>query len=169
MKALYLPALLFAACLSAEAQYQFRFDGKTFTDPLVWSDANFEITFIVDHEGLNFQIHNKSKSTAKLDWNQCLWIDWNGNSHKVVGQGVKYIDRNTARPPSLIPAGAKLQDFFVPSHNVTYSDGWKVARFMPVCPACRELDGRGFRAFFVIEHEGKQRELDIQFKIKAVN
>lgn len=47
--------------------------------------------------------------------------------------GVKYIDRNSSQPASVIPAGATLDDIIVPVDNVDYSEytGWYTSGLIP--------------------------------------
>lgn len=93
------------------------------------------VTSFPEYNGLNFEIHNKSKSTIKIIWDEAVYIDEFGNSHRVMHKGTKFVDRNERQPETIIPRGAKSTDTVIPSQNVHFVDGqyggWRAEPLLP--------------------------------------
>jgi hypothetical protein len=75
---------------------------------------------------INFilSVRNKSEHSIKLVWDEASYIDYDGDLTKVMHEGVKYIDRNSAQSPSVIPAKQRLADVVYPNDRVSYREGY---------------------------------------------
>ncbi len=74
------------------------------------------------HE-LAFELVNRSDSPIKILWDEAAFVDISGHSLRVIHNGVKLAERNSAQPPSIVAGKGKLSDMVFPSENVTYSTG----------------------------------------------
>lgn len=70
-----------------------------------------------------FRLKNKTENSIKLIWNEAVYVDSNGMSHRVMHQGVKYIERNNPQPPTVVVRGASVLDSVTPTDNVYYISG----------------------------------------------
>ena len=64
---------------------------------------------------------NISNSTIKVVWDEAAYIDYNGETSKIMHKGIKYSEREASQPASVIIKGAKLEDVAIPTKNVSYS------------------------------------------------
>lgn len=71
-----------------------------------------------------FILRNKTDHSVKLIWDEAAYIDYDGALTKVMHEGTKYVDRNAAQPPSIIPARQSLTDLIAPNNRVYYREGY---------------------------------------------
>jgi len=84
--------------------------GRIFTTTLKWDIPIFFIT--TDEFG--FVLKNETKNPLKIDWDSVSYVDYFGESHKVIHSGIRYIDRNNHQTPTIIPPTSKLTDNIIP-------------------------------------------------------
>ncbi|NIQ50849.1 MAG: hypothetical protein GTN87_09890, partial [Hydrotalea flava] len=94
---------------------------KKFDAPNVYKDEVISIEWNPRPNGLGFELTNNTSNSMSVIWDQCAFVDQKGQTHKTMHAGVKYIDRNNAMPPSLVPANGKISDLLYPSDYVYYS------------------------------------------------
>lgn len=89
-----------------------------------YEDDLFEGVFIVTSDRIVCELKNKTDHSIKIIWDEASFIDINGNSGRIMHSGVKYVDRNSSQPPSVIPAHGKFNDVILPSDRVWYREGY---------------------------------------------
>ncbi len=89
-----------------------------------FEDDYIEITWAVTHKNFLFELKNKTEYTIKINWDDVCYVDVNGKAGRVMHSGVKYIDRNSSQPATIIPKGASISDLLLPTDNVSYGGGW---------------------------------------------
>ena len=72
------------------------------------------------HNGFRINVRNKSDQSVKLIWDETSFIDLDGTLSRVMHIGVKYADRNTSQPPTVIPAHQRLVDEVSPTDRVWF-------------------------------------------------
>jgi hypothetical protein len=72
------------------------------------------------HNGFRLNVRNKGDQSIKLIWDETSFIDVDGTLSRVMHIGVKYADRNTSQPPTVIPAQQRLADDLLPTNRVWY-------------------------------------------------
>ncbi len=139
------------------------------------ADDKVEIVLLPGTEQFGFRIQNKGASTLKLNWDQMTFVNTSGVVDKVLGSGVRYIERAASRPPSIIPPGARMQDIFVPVSLISYSQSysrystssWITESILPKCPKCLELVGKDVSVYFPLESDGKTLEYTMTVRVVA--
>jgi len=134
------------------------------------STNNLQITISPGSEDIGLIIENKSNQTVKINWDEVLFIDPSGSTHRVIHKTTNFIDKNQPQPPSIIPAGSKLEDTIIPSENIYWGQNmltgiheWKYTRLFEGYED--QNISFEFRVYIPIEIQGKKVEYN--FKIKA--
>src|ERR1044072_3604922 len=92
------------------------------SNDLTFEDVNIRIRFVIFQQ-LLFKLENKSPHPLEVDWSRASFVDTNGTAHKVMHEGVRYIERDKALPPTVIPSGANISDVIVPVSLVSFESG----------------------------------------------
>lgn len=152
-----------------QAKYVLSMTKPTVAADTVFSDDLFDVRFGPVGKQIGFTILNKGSSPAKIDWNQAAFVDIAGDSHKVMHDGVKIVDRANAQAPTVIPPGASIRDFVYPTDYVTrlYRE-WIELPMFPEAPVARGYKGHSFSIFLPIEVDGKVRNYNFVFRIDDV-
>lgn len=101
----------------------------------IFEDDNVKIGWVPDKQlnGMNFWLFNKTDYTITIRWEEGSFVDENGQNHRIIHSGVKYIDRNLPQPPSIIVKKKTLDDIVIPSDYVYWEEilrgNWKVRPF----------------------------------------
>ena len=86
-----------------------------------------EISALADK--FNLKINNKSEKTIKVIWDNCVFVNPNGDNSKFMHDGIKYIDREKSQSPTLIIKKNSINDILLPTNNVYFTTGkyggWK--------------------------------------------
>lgn len=112
-----------------------------------------------DMSGFGFLISNKTNSTMKVIWDESV-ISVLSMPSAVYHEGIKYIDREAAKPPTIIPAAGNLVEVLYPTKYTYYDDsrytgGWKQ----------RPL-GTNVGVLLALEVNGKRQNVSINLKAK---
>lgn len=79
--------------------------------------------FMISSRSISFQLKNKTDYTMKILWDNCAFIGKDGETKRVIHEGVKLVDRNAPQPASVIIRGGKITDSLTPSDNIYYTSG----------------------------------------------
>lgn len=98
-----------------------------------YEDDYITIVWYVTYSQFNFTLINKTNYTIKINWDDISYVDYKGQTGRVMHAGIKYTDRNNSQPHSLIPRGASLKDMLLPTENVYFSQniGWREYSLIP--------------------------------------
>lgn len=127
--------MLLAFAGTSKAQDEYKYDIKIIK-PLgvkgfVYQDQFVKITFI-PLSNLTFILENKTAKTIEIDWQKVSFVDIYGRADRVMHEGVRYIERDKAIPPTVIPPTANIQDTIVPVGFVSYdssrSESWEIRK-----------------------------------------
>lgn len=96
------------------------------TAPGLFQDDWAEIAVSGDTQQIELHIKNLSdKESLKIVWDDCSFIDTQGNVDRIIHGGIKLKQAGESMPPTNIPKGAKINDVAFPSSRVTWTDnGW---------------------------------------------
>lgn len=158
-----------------DSKYTFKMLKPKESDDLVFEDDALRIVFTLERHRFQFSLLNKTDGPMKLDWNQISYVDPNSGSHKVMHQGVRYIERDKALPPTVIPPSAKVDDVILPTdlvHHWQYGNtsGWKENPLFPKPEKkeARALIGKTFSAFMPIEINSTTKNYNFVFQITDI-
>jgi len=86
-----------------------------------YEDNFISITIFCTSEKFNFILKNKSDNSIKIIWDDAAFVDYSGNTSRVMHSGIKYSQKEASQPASTIIKGATLDDVACPTANVYYS------------------------------------------------
>lgn len=105
------------------------------TNKYRYEDDYIYIVWYVGAKQFNFDLTNKSGHTLKINWDDISYVDYKGQTGRVMHSGVKYTERNNSQPASTVPKGANLSDLLLPTENVYYVSGqyggWREKYLIP--------------------------------------
>lgn len=105
------------------------------TNKYRYEDDYINIVWYVGAKQFNFDLTNKSGHTLKINWDDISYVDYKGQTGRVMHSGVKYTERNNSQPASTVPKGANLSDLLLPTENVYYVSGqygrWREKYLIP--------------------------------------
>jgi hypothetical protein len=95
-----------------------------FEDNLIKIDFFFyrDIEYMKEKSRLFFTLENKSNYPIKIIWDEISFVDQNGENHKMIHNGIKFIDAEKHQVPTVILGKSKISDSLIPSDNIYYSD-----------------------------------------------
>ncbi len=136
-------------------------------------DALAELAIIeLQRSALLFSFRNKSKSSAKIIWDDSAMVDAQGNSHRIIHQGVKFSQASQSMPPTLVPRGGKIVDaaMYADGHEFIGTGGWMAPELIScsapgsICDTASNI-GKVISLHLTVEMEGKRREYSAKMKI----
>lgn len=141
---------------------------KPVSGAMRFADESTEWTFAPSRDGIGFELVNKSDKILKLDWNSSTLVDQGGTTHKVAGSGIRYMDINSTKTPSIAPPGARIQDEFFPTDMVKFASTWYHQALFPSCPDCRTWEGKLFSLYAPVDIGGTSKDYLFQFRVVSV-
>lgn len=98
-----------------------------------YEDDNIYISWMITPTTINFDLRNKSNYSIKIPWDEAAYVDARGKSGRLIHSGIKYSEKSSEQPPSVVPRNATLSDLLIPSDNINYfktAKGWTTK---PIC------------------------------------
>ena len=142
-----------------------------------YEDDYIKIFWYVSSTQFNFDLTNKSDYTMKLNWDDMAYVDEDGNTKRVMHSGVKYTDRNSSQPASILPKNASLSDVLLPTDNVYFVSGsyggWRESSLFPRYSTNEEAQaspalGKKVRIIFPIVIQDVVNEYVFGFSVGSV-
>ena len=155
--------------------------GEAENGGILYEDSVLKCVWVVGVDRLSFALKNKTENSMKIIWDEAAYIDQNGSTQKVMHSGVKYTDRNSSQPPSVIIRGAQIEDVVIPNDNVNYISGqyggWRInPLFQNFAANQAELNtvssqyvGKEIRVLLPIEIKGVTNDYIFNFKVDGFN
>ena len=67
-----------------------------------FEDELVKILWLPSSSNVSFNLTNKTDHSIKIIWDEAVYVDTIGVSHRVMHSGVKYMDRSNSQPPSVV-------------------------------------------------------------------
>lgn len=99
-------------------------EGEYDTEAMTFQDGTLSIGWGQGLRQFDFELHNKTEGTIRINWEKSTYVDITGEAKRVIHKGVKFVDMNKAVPSSNIAPRTKLTDIVLPTDYVVYSYGW---------------------------------------------
>ena len=80
--------------------------GEADNGGILYEESVLKCVWVVGADRLSFALKNKTENSMKIIWDEAAYIDQNGSTQKIMHSGVKYTDRNSSQPPSVIIRGS---------------------------------------------------------------
>lgn len=151
----------------------------------IFSDSSFDDEYVFFKWNLTgaqagFSLENKESNSIKIIWDDSIFVDADNVSKKIIHEGVKFVDRSSFIPPTVIAGGSKIKDFIVPSDSIEISNsdvGWETKGILPhflmgtdpegyLKKQYRPFIGKTLKVLIVIESHGNKFEYTFNFLIK---
>ena len=151
--------------------------GEADNGGILYEDSVLKCVWVVGVDRLSFALKNKTENSMKIIWDEAAYIDQNGSTQRIMHSGVKYTDRNSSQPPSVIIRGAQIEDVVIPNDNVYYVSGqyggWRIRPlFQNFAATQAELNtltslyvGKEVRVLLPIEIKGVTNDYIFNFKV----
>ncbi len=157
----------------AEGLYPVRYQ-TVLTKPLAansdYHDDALAITFSLQRTEIDFVLQNKSNDPIKVDWNLVSFVSSSGASQGVIHKGIKLVDKQATKPPSMVPPKARIEDMIVPVENIELVGGeWMTHPLFVEGPEALELVGQEFSIFMPLDIGGTTKSYTFTFKIVGVD
>lgn len=143
----------------------------------LFEDNLVGIVWVATGGSIAFELENKTSHSLKIIWDEAVFIDVDGTSGRIMHSGVKYIDRNSSQPPTVVARGSRITDIILPTDRVRYVEGqyggWREdpivnpysSTDVAMLQRAKENVGRSFRILLALEIEGVVNEYIFSFKI----
>lgn len=155
------------------------------TPPLIFEDDFIKIEFIWigsieewvlwarDREKIDeieFVLQNKTSKAMKLIWDESVYIDAGRKMHKLIPVGKRYLERDEATPPSLIPPNSKIDNIIYPADYIYFVKGWERHSLFyggQLFGGLKTGENRIINcgAFITIEIDGEKKNYNFEFEI----
>lgn len=131
----------------------------------IYADDDIGIGWVTSPQQLSFVLHNTTKQTMRVIWDNAVLVDTDEKNHRVIHSGVRMIDADKLQPPSTILAGTKLEDLVYPADMLEFKSGeWHRE------PMFEHLDvGDKIRVLLPLEVDGQVREYIFAFRVRAAD
>ena len=150
--------------------YSFELVKPILSSSLIFEDGLVKFTLQPSSKNISFNIQNKTNEPIQIDWNKVSYIDENSKTHKVIHDGVKFIDKTNSLPPTFIPPTASLDDFIVPSDLISLSTGryggWNQIDLLPTGMESKKVINKTIGLFIPVETDKGTKNYFFSFKIK---
>ena len=91
------------------------------TTLISYVDKVIDILIVGGEDKFSFVLKNISDNSIKIIWDEAVFVNFDGSSSKVMHSGIKYSQRESHQPATVIIKGAKLEDVVIPTCNIRYS------------------------------------------------
>jgi hypothetical protein len=129
-----LAALLLACTASCSSftldlDYAFRLDQQNTDEELVFVDKDFKFTFQAVESGVYFQVENLSEKLAYIDWDNCFFVEPDGNTYNALNTDIldesDEVASRTARTSAhrtQVPINSTVKRFTTATVNMSEHD-----------------------------------------------
>jgi hypothetical protein len=146
----------------------------------VFEDEMIKILWLPTSSKIAFLLENKTDYSIRIIWDEAAYVDENNHTHRIMHSGIRYIDRDSAKPPSVVVRKGKLDDVIIPSdYVVSGTYGWREIDLFPTekmdvdpqqfLKESKEFIGKKFQILLPIQIEDVTNDYIFTFKIDDVN
>jgi hypothetical protein len=134
----------------------------------IFQDRFIRIEFVI-FTRFAFRLTNQSTAGLEIDWDRASYVDPQGSAHRVIHQGTRFIERDRAQAPSILPSGSSIEDALVPADHIEFADGkWKIRepfRLTEITEPGGFFQGGTFRLLIPVKAGTTKKTYDFTFSI----
>jgi hypothetical protein len=137
-----------------------------------YKDNIIDILIFADRSKFYFVLQNISESSIKIVWDDAVFVDYDGNTEKVMHKGTQYSEKNSPQPATTIIKNAKWEDVVIPTHLVYYREatkyiegGWDTHSMYPIL---NELEPGQIKLMLPIQIKDVINEYVFVFDVKYI-
>jgi hypothetical protein len=138
--------------------------------PVISADQTYQDAFIhIQFSGLGdvrFKLQNKTNNVIEIEWSRASYIDFDNEAHRVIHEGIRFIERDKAPPPTVIPAKASVSDVVIPTDYVHYDSdrGWQIRKAIE--SNLSNYNGKAFGVLLPIRIKSTLKNYHFVFRIE---
>jgi len=97
-------------------------------DTLNYSFENdmIKVNWIPLQKQILFSLKNKTKHSLKIIWDQAVFVDINGLSHRLIHSSINFNNRNNPQPPTVVVKNSRVNEAIIPVNNVRFVNSYWV-------------------------------------------
>ncbi len=145
----------------ALGEWQFAYTATGLNDTLANSDR-----WIFGIQGLAITLKNTTADIVEVDWTRSAFVDATGRASPVIHRGVRLNDRSGPMAPSIIPAGATLEDFVFPSDGISFDSAGRGSSWVAPAVIERLTPGASISVTFNVKTADKAVSRTFKFSVK---
>lgn len=157
-------------------RYAYRFDHIPDSVPASAPSWGVEAKVAFAPEGVNVAITNNGNEPISVLWDECIYIDPNNISHRVLTSQTRLITSQLAQTPTPIAPGSSIEESLLPAD---YVSSYVVKSLFPVSPGgewasgykapANSLIGKEVGLLLALERNGEKWRQKFRFKVTDVN
>lgn len=114
--------------------------------------------------GFQFSVANNSQSPIQIVWDETAIVTVDGSSSRVIHESVRYSEMNNSQPPTVVPPGARVDEYAGPTNLITLNDEWTTAALVS------DFDvGSRVSLFLALNVNGERQNLNFAFTANRSN
>ncbi|MFQ5861884.1 MAG: hypothetical protein ACE5IC_02075 [Candidatus Brocadiales bacterium] len=141
------------------------------TGTLSFEDDDLQFTFTPEDDDIKILFINKSVYLISINWEEAIYVDKDGASHRLITKKVKYADKDKPQIPTVIAPRSQFVEWVMPTDNIYHTLlGWKVRPMFPKLKDATIIDSwdrTTFKITLPIEINGGPRQYEFEFKVKT--
>lgn len=170
--------------LSPEKQEYSNFEKLLFSSNSIKFEWNFNNDYGTDwfqtvlNNTINLKINNNTADLIEIIWDKSLYVDSNGNSHRIIHSNVKFIDKDRQQPNTVIAPKSLINSNIVPVDYIEYDkkNGWYVKGFLSttnnkskkyILKINNEYSGKSFQTLLVLKYNNQEYQYLFTFIING--
>jgi tetratricopeptide (TPR) repeat protein len=159
-------------------KYSYSIQSNSGNNPLSFTNKDVKIDFEISNTSINFKLENLTEKPLKILWDNTSIVLF-GEAFKVIHKGIKYSEKASHQPATLIPPRAAINDILIPAENIVYDNDLNKWTEKDLFPTNDKLDktlekkimnfeGKSFSLFMPLEKESEEVNIFIEFIIKDI-
>jgi hypothetical protein len=122
------------------------------------------IIWLASNKDFGFSLNNKTNYSIRIIWDDAVYVDERGRAGRTFHSGVKYTERTSSQPATVVPKGCSYDDLLAPTDKVfSAASGWGQENLFN---GGYEIDGKTVKILLPIELQGIKNEYTFHFRIK---
>jgi hypothetical protein len=145
-----------------------------------YSDSTVTFRVNMSEKYIKLVVANNSTVLLKVLWDEGAYIDERGNAHRIIHTGTKFIDKEKAQVPSVVPKDSQISEIIAPADYIEYNEATLSWDYSPLISFSSEYktanDAREsleyigpVKLMIPLESNGVRQEYTFTFTIGNIN
>lgn len=149
----------------SKVQYDFKMTKPKPSADLAYEDAFIKVNFAI-LDKIMFKLINKTDKPIEIEWAKASYTDIDSRAHRIIHQGVRFIEKDKAPPSTVIPPSANILDTIIPADYISLDgNAWKTD---PLFESFDNAVGKPFGLFLPIKINGVVKNYSFRFVMERI-
>ena len=159
-------------------KYLYTLKSENNNQSMIYEEDKFKIEFDIQDNSIDFKLKNLSAKPIKIIWDNTSIVLFE-EAHKVIHKEIKYTEKASHQPETLVPPKASISDLVIPIENIEYDNDlnkWVVKDLFPTSDESDEqlaqtimsLQGTTFSLFMPMVIGDEEINIYVEFEIVDV-